>query len=70
MVAENPQSSRGTSSLLNSTIILLDELEITFSSQLLNGILVIGPASGPDSLTINFEFPSVSTLYTEIESPS
>ena len=59
MLRENPVDC-DESSDLNSTIILLDELEMTFFSQWLLACFDLGPASGPDNLDINFVFPSRS----------
>ena len=59
MLRENPVDSNVLSDL-NSIIILLDEPEIDFFSQLLWANFDLGPVSGPDNLDINFVFPSRS----------
>ena len=69
MVAENPVYSKSLPDM-NSTSIFLEEMAITFSSQLLPASCDFGPLSGPDSFAINFGLPSVHTLYIEMESLS
>ena len=56
MFAENPLYSI-VSSDMNSTSILLVEIDMTFLCQLLKAFSYLGPASGPVKCATNVRFP-------------